>query len=85
MGIPCGLTPYEKRWNVSEKTSDAKARLVAGGHTIAVPATITYSSVVSREKVRIALLLASLYDVEVKTADIYAYITTPCSEKIWTV
>ncbi len=55
---------------MSEKTSDAKARLVAGGHTIAAPATITYSSVVSREKVRIALLLASLNDVEVKMADI---------------
>ena len=55
---------------MSEKTSDAKARLVAGGHTIAAPATITYSSVVSREKVRIALPLAELNDVEVKMADI---------------
>jgi hypothetical protein len=55
---------------VSEKTSIAKAKLVAGGHTIAAPATITYSYVVSRETMRIALLLASLYDVEVKTADI---------------
>ncbi len=55
---------------MSEKTSVAKARLVAGGHTTAAPATITYSSVVSREKVRIALPLAALNDVEVKTADI---------------
>jgi hypothetical protein len=47
-----------------------KARLVAGGHTTAAPATITYASVVSRESVRIALLLAALNDVEVKTADI---------------
>ena len=55
---------------MSKKTSVAKARLVAGGHTTAAPATITYSRVVSRETVRIALLLAALNDVEVKTADI---------------
>jgi len=36
--------------------------------------------------VHIALLLAALNDVEVKTADIEnAYITTLRSEKIWTV
>ena len=43
-----------------------KARLVVGGHTTERPATITYASVVSRESVRIALLLAALNDVEVK-------------------
>jgi len=47
-----------------------KARLVDGGHTTVAPATITYASIVSRESVRIALLLAALNDVEVKTADI---------------
>ena len=36
------------------------AILVADGHTIAPPSSITYSSVVSREIVRIAFLLASL-------------------------
>ena len=62
-----------------------KARLVAGGHTTEAPATVTYASVVSRESVRIALLLAALNDLEVKTADIEnAYITAPCSEKIYT-
>ena len=60
--------------------------MVDGVHTTEVPATITYASVVSRESVRIALLLAALNDVEVKTADIEnAYITAPCSEKIYTV
>ena len=35
---------------------------------------------------RIALLLAALIDVEVKTADIEnAYITAPCAQKIYTV
>jgi hypothetical protein len=36
-----------------------KARFVAGGHMTDPPSTITYSSVVSRESVRIAFLLAA--------------------------
>ena len=40
-----------------------KARLVAGGHMTKAPATITYASVVSRETVRIALLMAALNDL----------------------
>jgi hypothetical protein len=55
-----------------------KARLVAGGHTTETPASITYASVVSREFVRIALTLAVLNDLEVKTADIKnSYLTAP--------
>ncbi len=62
-----------------------KARLVAGGHmTEVTSATMTYASVVSRESVRIALMLAALNDLEVKTADIEnAYLTAPIGEKIW--
>ena len=46
--------------------------------------TVTYASVVSRESVRIALTLAALNDLEVKTADIEnAYLTAPVGEKIW--
>ena len=37
-----------------------KARLVADGHTTAPPPSITYSSVVSRESVRISFILSSL-------------------------
>ena len=63
-----------------------KARLVAGGHTTETPASITYSSVVSRESVRIAFLVAALNDLEVFAADIgNAYLNAPCREKIWTV
>ena len=62
-----------------------KARLVAGGHMVDAPDVTTYSSVVSRESVRIALTLAALNDLEVKTSDIQnAYLTAPCAEKIWT-
>ena len=62
-----------------------KARYVAGGHTTETPATLTYASVVSRESVRIALTMAALHGLEVKTGDIKnAYLTAPVSEKIWT-
>jgi hypothetical protein len=54
--------------------------------TTEVPSTITYASVVSRESVRIALTLAALKDLQVKTADIQnAYLCSPCSEKVWTI
>ena len=63
-----------------------KARLVAGGHTTEAPASITYSSVVSRESVRIAFLVAALNDLQIFAADIgNAYLNAPCREKIWTV
>ena len=47
-----------------------KARMVAGGHTVECPPHMTYSSVVSRETVRIALTLAALNGLEVKASDI---------------
>ena len=63
-------------FDIKQEDFRCKARLVAGGHTTEAPATITYASVVSRETVRIALLLAGLMDLEVKTADIEnVYIT----------
>ena len=63
-----------------------KARLVAGGHMTKAPATITYASVVSRETVHIALLMAALNDLNVKVGDVLnAYITAPITEKVWTV
>ena len=63
-----------------------KARMVAGGHMTDVPPTITYASVVSRETVRIALMMAALHDLNVKTADIMnAYIKAPCAEKVYTI
>ena len=62
-----------------------KARLVAGGHTVDCPNVPTYASVVSRETVRIALTLAALNDLEVKTSDIQnAYLSAPCEETIHT-
>ena len=62
-----------------------KSRMVAGGHMIDTPSFLTYASVVSRETVRIALLIAALHDLEVKAADVQnAYLTAPTTEKVWT-
>ena len=63
-----------------------KARFVAGGHMTETPSSLTYSSVVSRDSVRIALLIAALNDLNVMACDIQnAYLTAPCREKICTI
>ncbi len=55
-----------------------KARLVAGGHLTEVPSHLTYSSVVSRESIRIMFLIAALNDLQVLIADIgNAYLNAP--------
>ena len=62
-----------------------KARMVAGGHMTKPPSSVTYSSVVSRESVRIMFMVAALNDLEIQSADIEnAYLTAPCREKVWT-
>ena len=63
-----------------------KARLVADGHKTDAPASITYSSVVSRDSVRICLMAASLNGLNVFACDIgNAYLNADCREKLWTV
>ena len=47
-----------------------KARLVAGSYVTEAPATIIFASVLSRERVRMALMVATLNDLEVKSAGI---------------
>ena len=62
-----------------------KARLVAGGHRHRdVPSYATYSSVVSRDTVRIMLLIASLNNLKVLAGDVgNAYLNAPCKEKVY--
>ena len=49
------------------------------------PATITHANVLSRDTVRIALMIATLNDLEVKSDDILnAYIQAHVTKKIWT-
>jgi hypothetical protein len=63
-----------------------KARFVAGGHLTEPPASITYLSVVSRDSVRIAFMLAALNDLDIMACDIgNAYLNAPCREKVWFV
>lgn len=60
-----------------------KARFVANGSMTEAEGSITYSSVVSRESVRIAFMLAALNGLEVMSADLKgAYLHAPCREKI---
>jgi hypothetical protein len=78
-------------WDVKMEDFLRKARFMAGIHMTETPASntyasVAYASVVSHESVCIALTLAALNDLEVKTADIKnAYLTTPVMEKIWCV
>ena len=62
-----------------------KARLVARGDLTKTPATLTYSSVVSTESVRIAFLTAALNDVNIVMFDIgNAYLNAKTTEKLFT-
>ena len=58
-----------------------KARLVSGGHITETPKCMTYSSVVGRETVRIALTIDALHDLQVKAGDVMnAYVKATCSK-----
>ena len=62
-----------------------KAQLVAGGDMTEGQATYTYASVVSRETVRIALMIAALDDFEVSLGDILnTSVQAPATEELLT-
>mmetsp|Transcript_25131 Transcript_25131/g.35990 ORF Transcript_25131/g.35990 Transcript_25131/m.35990 type:complete len:379 (-) Transcript_25131:1183-2319(-) len=63
-----------------------KARLVAGGHKTAPPTELTYSSVVSRESVRIGFVLAQLNEVDIMAAEVgNAYLNAKTKEKVYII
>ena len=64
-----------------------KSRLAANGHeTGYVPKWVTYSSVVSQDSVRIALLYTALNNLYIFSCGIYnSYLEAACGEKLWTV
>jgi hypothetical protein len=83
--------PYGSKWIPCHLIFDIKmdltrkARYVAGGHRTDPPAASTFSTVVSRESVRIAFLIAALNDLDVLAADVgNAYINAECAEKVHT-
>ena len=61
-----------------------KARIVSGGHKMEHPQSTTYSSVVTRDIVILAFIIAGLNNLDILACNIYnAYINTPCSGKQW--
>jgi hypothetical protein len=63
-----------------------KARFVAGGHVTDPPSSLTYSSVVARDSVRLAFLIAALNDLELLSADVdNAYLNAYTKEKVHTI
>ena len=63
-----------------------KARFVANGHKTKTPTAMTYSSVVFRVSVWIALKIAALNDLDVLSCDIHnAYHNADCRERVWVV
>ena len=60
-----------------------KARLVLNGAKHEVPKEMTFSSVVSRDSVRIAFTLAALNGLDILAADIQnAYLSAPTEERL---
>ena len=82
---PPGYTPI-KCFIIFDVKMDLtrKARFVAGVHLTNPPTSMTYASVVSRESVRIAFLLAALNDLQILSGDIgNAYLNAPTTERIY--
>ena len=74
---------FHMMFNIEMKDFQRKALLVAGSHMIHTLGTITYSDVVTRETVCIALTMVVLHGLEVKTADVLnASVLAPNQEKI---
>ena len=69
-----------------EENFRRKARYCADGHKTKSSAALTYSTVVSRDSVRIILTIAAMNGLEVIGDDIQnAFLTAPCKEKIWLI
>ena len=63
-----------------------KARFCANGNETDPPKDSTFSTVVSRDTVRMFFLLAALHDTDILSADIQnAYINAPVKEKLYTI
>jgi hypothetical protein len=69
--VPVGSTwiPFHMIFDVKCDLT-RKARFVAGGHWTQASSQLTYSSVVTRESVRIAFLIAALNELDILAVDI---------------
>jgi hypothetical protein len=62
-----------------------KARYVAGGHQMDPPKDMAYASVVFRDSVMLAFLLAAVNDLNILAANVQnAYPNAPTTEKVYT-
>ena len=62
-----------------------KSIMVSGGHTTNTPSSVTYSSVVLQDLVRIGIMVEVLNSLDLRADDIEnSYLTAPCHENIWT-
>jgi len=84
---PPGYTFIKCHMNFEVKMDfTRKARFVTGGHMTDPPVIMTYSSVVSRDSVRIGFILAALNDLELVAADIgNAHLQENTKEKIYAI
>ena len=56
------------------------------GHRAETTSSVTYSTVVSRESVRIGIFIAALNELDIKCADIQnTYLTAPYVEKLYSL
>jgi hypothetical protein len=63
-----------------------KARFCANGNETDPPKESTFSTVVSRDSVRLFFLLAALNDSDILSADIQnAYLSAPAKENLYTI
>jgi hypothetical protein len=84
--VPVGSTwiPFHMIFDVKCDLT-RKARCVAGGHWTQPTSQLTYSSVVTKESIRIAFLIAALNDLQILSADIgNAYLLAPVREHVHT-
>ena len=81
---PVGSAPITYHWVFIVRFDlTRKARLVADGHKHDVPKYTTYSTVASRDSVRIALLAAALNDLDMLVGDIgNAYLNAKPRERV---
>ena len=84
--IPPGYSPVDLMMIVDVKLDFTRnTRLVTRGDMTDPHETLTYSSVVSRESVRIAFLIAALNNIEITMFDIgNAYLNATTTEKLYT-
>jgi hypothetical protein len=73
-------------FDVKTGSMKRKARYVARGYETEPPAPMAFDSVVRRESVQLAFMIAASNDLSILSADIQnSYLKSPCKEKLYTV